>query len=163
MVLIIMGVSGCGKTTIGRMLAEKRGAAFYDADDFHPENNRQKMKNGKPLTDEDRLPWLHRLHALIDEAVVQDRSIVLACSALKRLYRKILRGPHGSQVVFVHLAGSYDVIARRMQTRTGHYMPPALLASQFSALESPTDAITVSIEQTQDEIVAAINRQLPPA
>ncbi|MCB2217644.1 gluconokinase [Desulfofustis glycolicus] len=162
MVLIIMGVSGCGKTTIGRLLAEKRGAAFYDADDFHPEGNRQKMKSGKPLTDEDRLPWLQRLHALIDEAILQDRSVVLACSALKERYRKILRGPHDSQVMFVHLAGPYDVVARRMQTRTGHYMPPALLASQFSALEPPIDAITVSIEQTQDEIVAAIDRHLPP-
>lgn len=163
MVLIIMGVSGCGKTTIGRLLAEKRGATFYDADDFHPEANRRKMESGTPLTDEDRLPWLQRLHALIDEAIVQDRSVVLACSALKKRYREILRGLHGTRVIFVHLAGSYDVIARRMQTRTGHYMPPALLASQFSALEPPTDAITVSIEQTQDEIVAAIDRQLPPA
>ncbi len=160
MILIIMGVSGCGKTTIGRLLAEKRSATFCDADDYHPENNREKMKQGVALSDADRLPWLDRLHQLIDEAITEERSLVIACSALKQRYRDILRGPHGKTVIFIHLVGSFEVIAQRIRSRTGHYMPPSLLTSQFNDLEPPSEAITVSIEQTPEEILATIERHL---
>jgi gluconokinase len=160
MVLIIMGVSGCGKTTIGRLLAERQTAIFYDADDFHPESNREKMKQGIALSDADRLPWLRRLHRLIDEAITKERSLVIACSALKQRYREILRGPHEKKVIFIHLAGSFEVIAQRMRSRTGHYMPPSLLTSQFNDLEPPSEAITVSIEQTPEEMLATIEQHL---
>lgn len=160
MIYIVMGVSGCGKTTIGSLLARELAIPFHDADDFHPQSNRQKMQSGFPLTDADRLPWLQRLHDLIAEAVVEQRSLVLACSALKKRYRDMLRQDHDKQVRFIHLVGSISVIAARMQQRPGHYMPPSLLASQFGDLEAPEDAISVSIEQAPENIVAAITSQL---
>lgn len=156
-VFVIMGVSGCGKTTVGRALASHLSCPFYDGDDFHPPENVAKMSQGVPLTDDDRWPWLNRLAGLIDGHLSQAPTAVLACSALKRKYRKQLRlGTEG--VVFIYLKGSFDLIWQRMQRRKGHYMKAAMLQSQFAALEEPTaaEAHVVSIDQKPEAIVQAI-------
>ncbi|TVR28953.1 MAG: gluconokinase, partial [Balneolaceae bacterium] len=145
MIIILMGVSGCGKTTVGKRLADKLDLPFYDADDFHPIKNVEKMKSGEPLTDADRHPWLATLAWEI-EKWNQGDGAVLACSALKKSYRDILNPGTSDQVQFVYLKGSEEVILNRMQQREGHYMPAELLRSQFEALEEPEDALTVSIE-----------------
>jgi carbohydrate kinase (thermoresistant glucokinase family) len=136
MILIVMGVSGSGKTTVGRLAAERLEWRFLEADDYHPPENVQKMARGEPLDDADRLPWLHALAAELDEARRRGESVVLACSALKRAYRRIL-GVGRDDVAIVHLAGEREVILERMARRRGHYMPPDLLDSQFEALEPP--------------------------
>jgi len=152
---IIMGVSGCGKSKVGKALAQRLGWDFYDADDFHPVSNIEKMANGIPLTDEDRLPWLNALNALIAKSLQEKHQGVLACSALKEVYRQqLLSGNADVQVVY--LKGSYDLILSRMNNRTDHYMQPAMLRSQFDALEEPTYALEVDITMPIDEIVSAI-------
>jgi gluconokinase len=129
--LVIMGVSGCGKTTLGRALAARLGAAFVDADDLHPAANVAKMAAGQPLTDADRWPWLDLV-----AGVLKDRApVVVACSALRHTYRDRLRVAGGVQ--FLHLAAPQEVIVSRMEARRGHFMPPGLLASQYATLESP--------------------------
>lgn len=154
MIYIIMGVSASGKTLIGSRLSEKLELPFYDADDFHPEKNVKKMQSGTPLDDRDRLPWLQLLaRSMIDWE--QSGGAVLACSALKESYRNLL-SPPGIPVVFIYLQGSKKVIADRMAERTGHYMPEKLLDSQFEALEPPQDAITVSVDNTPEQIVEEI-------
>ncbi len=163
MVYVVMGVSGCGKTSVGQELAAGLGVPFHDADAFHPPANVAKMKNGTPLTDADRAPWLAALAAHISEWN-RGGDAVLACSALKQRYRDVLRGAAPAAVTFVHLRGSKELILARMQTRQGHFMPPALLDSQFAALEEPQDAITVGIEGTSAETarqVLAILRSRP--
>ncbi len=141
---ILMGVSGCGKTTIGKMLAEHLGWGFYDADDFHPPENVAKMANGIPLNDSERAPWLASLHDLISFSRTQNRPGVLACSALKGRYRQqLMEGSHGVQLVY--LKGSYDLILSRVATRPDHYMKPSMLQSQFNVLEEPTNALTVDV------------------
>jgi 6-phosphogluconate dehydrogenase len=157
-----MGVSGSGKTTIGQALAGRFGWAFADADDYHPESNRHKMSRGEPLNDDDRQPWLLRLRELIEGHIRQNRPLVLACSALKARYRETLTGGlRGIEVVF--LQGSREVIAERMQKRR-HFMPVALLDSQLSTLEPPTDAIGVDIgkplKTILPEIMAQIHRRI---
>jgi carbohydrate kinase (thermoresistant glucokinase family) len=159
MVIIVMGVSGCGKTTVGKLLAERLGLPFYDADDFHPVENVEKMKSGEPLNDADRHPWLAALSWEIEKWNEGDGA-VLACSALKRNYRSILNPEKSDQVKFVYLKGQEKIILHRMEQREGHYMPPELLRSQFDALEEPVDAITVSIELSPDEIVERIVEEL---
>ena len=159
MVIIVMGVSGCGKTTVGKLLAERLGLPFYDADDFHPAENVEKMKSGEPLTDADRHPWLAALSWEI-EKWNEDDGAVLACSALKRNYRAILNPDKSDRVKFVYLKGNEEIILHRMQQREGHYMPPGLLRSQFEALEEPEDATTVSIELSPEEIVEKIVKEL---
>jgi gluconokinase len=150
--LIMMGVSGCGKTTVGQTLAENLGWDFYDADDFHPQKNIEKMANGIPLNDSDRAPWLASLHDLISNKLEADQPGVLACSALKERYRqKLLDGNQDVQIVY--LKGSYDLIWSRMKDRTDHYMKPKMLESQFEALEEPANALTVDIAKPVDEIV----------
>ncbi|TVR16873.1 MAG: gluconokinase [Balneolaceae bacterium] len=152
MVYIVMGVSGCGKTTIGKMLAEEKNLPFFDADDFHPEENVEKMRNVIPLNDEDRKPWLLNLSQKISE---WNRSggAVLACSALKESYRKLLISKSGqNQVQFIYLQGSKGLISERMKIRTGHYMPAELLDSQFKDLEEPKNALTVSINSDPESI-----------
>lgn len=144
--VIVMGVSGVGKTVVSRALAERLGIPFYDADDFHPPANVKKMATGQPLNDDDRHPWLLRLNALLHE---QPRC-VLACSALRLAYRDALRtGLAGLR--FVYLAADFDTIAARMKSRAEHYMPPKLLQSQFDALEPPTvherDVVTINAAQ----------------
>ena len=153
-----MGVSGCGKTTVGRALAERMRCAFHDADDFHPPANVAKMRAGIPLTDADRDPWLDRVAA--DMTVIGGRGehAVLACSALKQAYRDRLA--RAGDVRFVYLRGDQATIAPRLAARAGHYMPASLLASQLATLEEPAHAIVVDIRSTVDEQVAAIVREL---
>jgi len=150
--IFITGVSGSGKTTIGQLLAQKTGYAFYDADDFHPQQNIDKMKAGEPLTDEDRWPWLDNLHHLASQKI-QNESIIIACSALKQVYRKRLSNGIEANCRWVFLNGSYATIQQRMQQRKDHYMPAALLQSQFDALEIPAGAIEATIEMPPEAIV----------
>jgi len=152
---IIMGVSGCGKSAVGKALAQKLGWDFFDADDFHPPSNIKKMANGIPLMDEDRLPWLNTLHNLISTALMKDQPGVLACSALKENYRQILLSG-SEEVQVVYLKGSYDLIWSRMSARAGHYMRPAMLRSQFDILEEPGDALFIDIDRSINEIVDLI-------
>ncbi|MEX2540322.1 MAG: gluconokinase [Trueperaceae bacterium] len=143
--VVVMGVSGSGKSTVGGLLARRLGWEFADADTYHPQANILKMAAGIPLDDEDRMPWLVALRSLIDEHLAAGRSLVLACSALKRQYRRILA--EGSErVSFVYLKGSRELILRRMSERSGHYMKPELLDSQFEALEEPADALVFDID-----------------
>jgi gluconokinase len=156
---IVMGVSGCGKSSVGQSLAQSLGWDFYDADDFHPPENVAKMANGTPLDDSDRAPWLASLHALISSSLKADSPGVLACSALKERYRQQLTdGNDGVQIVY--LKGRYDLIWSRMEKRTDHYMKPHMLQSQFDALEAPTNALTIDISKPVDEIVQEIIRCL---
>jgi len=145
MVLILMGVSGSGKTSVGLKLAERLGCPFYDADAFHPQSNREKMARGIPLTDGDREPWLDRLARLITQWNREAPLSVLACSALKRSYRDKLAG--GGEVRWVYLKGDRELIQKRLAGRSGHFLDPALLDSQFDILEEPIDAITINIDQ----------------
>lgn len=149
-----MGVSGSGKSTIACLLAERLGGVFVDADDFHPPANIEKMSGGSPLEDEDRLPWLERLRDEIISPTPPDKIKVLACSALKRSYRKIL----GENIPTVFLHGNRETLAARLSARKGHYMAPELLASQLATLEEPdeSEAIRFSITLTPEEIVSAI-------
>jgi gluconokinase len=152
---LIMGVAGCGKTTVGRALAARLGWVFYDADDYHPPQNVAKMSAGIPLTDEDRAGWLADLHQLIVDCLQNDRPAVLACSALKQAYRQaLLAGTSGVQVVY--LRADYDLCYRRLSGRSGHYMPVSLLASQFETLEQPADALVVDAGLSVAEIVEQI-------
>lgn len=150
-----MGVSGCGKTTTGKLLAEKLDLPFYDADDFHPQKNVDKMKSGLPLTDRDRVPWLEKLATHINKWSASGGA-VLACSALKESYRTVLKPKHESDVHFVYLKGSEELIYQRLKSRKGHYMPAELLRSQFSTLEEPKNTCMVSIEKTPENIVEEI-------
>ena len=157
--VIVMGVAGSGKTTVGQALAGHLGWEFYDADGFHPAANITKMASGIPLDDSDRLPWLASLHALISASLTEDRPGVLACSALKESYReRLLEG--NNDVLIVYLKGSYDLIWSRISARHDHYMNPELLKSQFEALEEPTDVLTVDISMTVEEIVQQIVRYI---
>jgi len=155
MVFILMGVSGCGKTTIGRMLAEKMALPFLDADDFHPQNNINKMKKSVPLTDNDREPWLVSIALLVAELNVK-KGAVLACSALKEKYRTIISQNGKEKVSFIYLKGSKRIIKQRIKMRKGHFLQPGLLGSQFDTLEEPKDAITVSVDKSPEQICAEI-------
>ncbi len=152
---IIIGVSGSGKSEVGKALAQRLGWDFFDADDFHPTSNIEKMANGIPLTEEDRLPWLNALNALISKSLQEKKQGVLACSALKEIYRQHLLSGN-ADVQIVYLKGSYDLILSRMNTRTDHYMQPAMLRSQFETLEEPQDALVVDIAMPIDVIVDVI-------
>ena len=161
MIVIVFGVSGAGKTTIGKLLAEQLGWQFYEADDFHPRANIDKMRSGRPLTDEDRWPWLERLRERIDQSLAAGENAVLACSALKRKYRDCLRV--NSDVKFVFLRGDYAVVAKQLRHRRGHFMNPALLQSQFADLEEPRpdeSAITIELGRTPQELVEEIKAKL---
>jgi len=157
MIIIIMGVAGAGKTTVGRLLAQELGCKFYDADDFHSAANKDKMSRGVALTDEDRTNWLTSLRKLLNQSIKENQSIVLACSALKQEYRDVLRVD--DEVHFVYLQGSYQQIAARMKNRKDHYMKPEMLASQFAILEEPLDALKADISKTPKEIVAVIRKE----
>lgn len=152
---IVMGVSGSGKTSVGKALAKQLGWDFYDADDFHPPENVAKMECGTPLNDSDRAPWLATLHNLISSSLKRDRPGVLACSALKEYYRQQLMDGN-ERVQIVYLKGSYELIWSRMGKRTDHYMKPHMLKSQFDTLEEPTDALTLDISMSVDDIVKTI-------
>src|SRR5882724_731225 len=148
MIVIVMGVTGSGKTTVGTLLAAQLGWRFADADDFHPVSNIEKIRHGIPLNDEDRRPWLQALHKQIARWIADDRDVVLACSALKRSYREELAGG-GSEVRFVYLKGTPVVIAERLRQRHGHFAGEQILGGQFADLEEPNDglenAVTVDI------------------
>lgn len=157
-VVLVMGVSGSGKTTLGTALARHFGWTFADADDYHPLSNREKMSSGQPLTDGDRQPWLLRLHALIEQHLLEKRPLVLACSALKASYRDILTANlEGVQIIFLN--GSREVIAERMKKRE-HFMPPSLLESQLKTLETPKDAMVVDINQPLELMLQEIITQM---
>jgi gluconokinase len=155
-----MGVSGAGKTRFGRALAAALGWDFADADDYHSAANVAKMRAATPLSDADRAPWLASLRAEIDRRLEHDRPLVLACSALKQHHRGLLEADDPLRVRFIHLDGPADLIAARLAARTGHYMPPALLASQLAALETPSDALRIDISLTTDAQVAAARSAL---
>lgn len=158
--IVVMGVSGCGKSSIGKKLAQALGGIFEDADDFHPAANIEKMTNRIPLTDEDRWPWLEILRKQIVQHQENNNIYVLACSALKQSYRDLLAGNDSPEsLIFVYLKGTKELITKRMKERE-HFMPVALLDSQFATLEEPLNAIVVDIELTQDEIVKTILNQL---
>jgi gluconokinase len=158
-----MGVTGSGKTTVGTLLARKLGWSFADADDFHSEENKTKMAHGIPLTDADRAPWLAALRQAIENWESETKNVVLACSALKRSYRNQLRTPEEQKsevVCFVYLKGDYDLICSRLRARHGHFATESLLKGQFTDLEDPEDAVTISINTTPEQIVAEIVRNL---
>ena len=161
MIAIVFGVSGTGKTTIGKLLAQELGWRFYEADDFHPRANIEKMRSGRPLTDEDRWPWLKLLREQIARSLAAKEDAVLACSALKRAYRERLRV--SDDVKFVFLRGDYALIKNQLRRRRSHFMNPALLRSQFADLEEPKpdeDAITIELGRTPEELVAEIKAKL---
>ena len=160
--LVMMGVSGSGKTTIGEVLAARLGWRFEDGDKFHPPGNVAKMSAGQPLTDEDRWPWLHAIADEIDRACNAGEHVVMACSALRRVYRDVLVHER-NDIRIVYLNGTQALIAGRLGRRKDHFMPPGLLASQFATLEPPTAderAVTVSIDAPVEAIVDDILRQL---
>ncbi|ABB07350.1 gluconokinase [Burkholderia sp. Ac-20384] len=154
MILIAMGVSGAGKSLIGEMLAERLSCSYTDGDAFHSAANKEKMHNGIPLTDDDRWPWLRTIRAAIEEKQRAGETAVFTCSSLKRSYRDVLRGTD-TDVRFVYLKGTFEMLHERLKSRTGHFFDPSLLKSQLDTLEEPgpDEAIEVSIELTPEQIV----------
>ncbi|AUT03809.1 gluconate kinase [Nostoc sp. CENA543] len=175
MIILLMGVSGSGKTTIGQMLATSLNWEFIDADDFHSPENVEKMRRGIPLSEADRIPWLQDLQTAIKQWLQENRNVVLACSALKASYRQFLvidrddalptvgdDAPPtvGDRIKIVYLKGSYDVIQQRLQARQNHYMNPTLLKSQFTTLEEPLDAVCIDVTAPPQVIVRDIRTAL---
>jgi gluconokinase len=160
-IIIIFGVSGAGKTTVGKLLARQLGWRFIEADDFHPEANVEKMRSGHPLTDEDRWPWLERLQQQIEQLLSARENAVLACSALKRAYRDRLHV--NDEVKFVFLRGNYALVEKQLRSRHGHFMDANLLQSQFDDLEEPQpdeNVLTIELGGTPKEIVEEIEAKL---
>ncbi len=158
MIVIVMGVVGAGKTTVGTLLASHLGWEFVDGDDFHPQSNVEKIRHGIPLTDEDREPWLGSLREAIAGWIASGKNLVLACSSLKSAYRRRLTV--GPEVRFVYLKGNRSLIADRLRSRHGHFAGESILASQLADLEEPNQAITVDIAASPDQIVARIKSAL---
>jgi gluconokinase len=159
--VVLMGVAGCGKTSLGRRLSARLGWPFFDGDDYHPDENIAKMAQGIPLNDSDRFVWLSHLNDLIEEQLQVGHSLLLACSALKKGYRdQFLEGNPGT--IFVYLKGDYELIFQRLQERESHYMKAEMLQSQFAALEEPEEAFVVDIDQDLDAIVDEIEGVLVP-
>ena len=154
-IIYIMGVSGSGKTTIGKKLSDKTGMPFYDGDDFHLPEKVEKMRKGQPLDDTDRADWLARINEIAREQATK-KGAIIACSALKEKYRKVLTSGLTVPVFWIFLRGDFQIIEKRMKLRTDHFMPATLLASQFEALEVPTGAITVDIHDEPEKMVEAI-------
>ncbi|WP_164017786.1 gluconokinase [Pyxidicoccus trucidator] len=159
MIVIVMGVSGAGKTTVGRALGKSLGWRFVDADDLHPKANVVKMAAGVPLTDEDRWPWLQVLREVVAEALERGEDLVLVCSALKSSYRALLE-VDPSRMRWVYLDAPREVLARRLSQRHGHFMPPSLLDSQLATLEVPEDALRVDVSPPPDVVVKRIREGL---
>jgi gluconokinase len=157
-VIVLMGVSGSGKTTVGSLLAQQLGWDFADGDDYHPAPNVEKMRSGTPLTDADRAPWLDALRSLIADWISKGTSAVLACSALKQAYREKLRVDQ--QVRFVYLKASTELLAGRLLERRGHYMKKEMLESQLATLEEPEDAVIADAHATPESIVQEIRKHL---
>ncbi len=158
MIIIIMGVSGSGKSTVGKLLGEKLGWRFYEGDNYHTKSNIQKMQSGIPLDDEDRKPWLLNLRSIIEKSLSANENIILSCSALKESYRKILQ--INDEVKFVYLKGSLDTIKRRMNQRQNHFMKTNLLQSQFDALEEPALSLVVDVNNPPEEIIEIILKKI---
>jgi gluconokinase len=161
--IVVMGVSGAGKSTVGKLVAARLDCPFRDADSFHPKANIEKMSRGEPLSDDDRWPWLNAIAAWIAEHRAAGTTCVVTCSALKRAYRDIVTNRQSSDVRLVYLKGDFDLIEARLKARKGHFMPPGLLRSQFAALEEPgadEHTITVSIDATPEEIAARVVEKL---
>jgi gluconokinase len=158
MILLLMGVAGSGKSTVGRLLAERLGWVFLEADDFHSAANREKMHRGIPLTETDRLPWLDAMYAALLALDAAGKSVLLACSALKEEYR--LRLTAGLDVKLVYLRGSKELIAERLRHRTGHFAGEAILDDQFAVLEEPHNALVVDIAAAPEEIAEEILRKI---
>ena len=158
MVILIMGVEGSGKTTVGKLLAQELGWRFIDADDFHSASNKEKMSHSIPLDDADRGPWLRAIHDFVANLVEKGQKLVLACSALKQSYREQLR--KGLEMKVVYLKGSFDLFYSRLQERQAHFARESLLASQFESLEEPADAITIDAAFPETEIVKQIKSAL---
>jgi gluconokinase len=157
-VVVLMGVTGSGKTTIGRLLSQELGWKYYDADDFHPSANVEKMRSGIPLNDDDRKPWLETLRDLISQCLERGENAVLACSALKESYREFL--VLNERVRLIYLKGNRELIKERLAARRGHYMNPALLDSQLETLEEPKGGYKLDISLSPDEIVKTIRSYL---
>jgi gluconokinase len=153
-IVVVMGVAGSGKTTVGTMLADAMRCAFLDADSLHTAANIAEMSRGIPLTDADRAPWLAAIHARLLDSFFRGECLVVACSALKQAYRMVLA--EGVPITWVYLKGPAALIQSRLQQRTGHYMQSAMLASQFDVLEEPSDALVVDISQPPATIVTQI-------
>jgi gluconokinase len=158
-VIILMGVSGSGKTTVGQRLARALGWSFVEGDDFHPPANVVKMAAGTPLTDDDRMPWLQLLRARIAQALERGENAVLACSALKQSYRMMLTVDPARER-WVYLWAPREVLASRLMKRTGHFMPVSLLDSQLATLETPAEAVQVDVTPEPDEVVATLRARL---
>jgi gluconokinase len=157
MVILVMGTTGAGKTTVGKLLADRVGLTFLDADDFHPPANIEKMKHGIPLTDADRLPWLANIHAELVHLSETKQNVVLACSALKQSYRDQLSAGLDFRIVYLH--GTYEEMRRHIEARHGHFAGEAILAGQFADLEEPQDALVLDVSHTPEELVTeAISR-----
>ena len=159
MLIIITGVSGVGKTTIGKLLSENMGWTFYEGDDYHTDVNLAKMRNGTPLTDDDRWPWLDALRTKISEIVLHEKDAVLSCSALKESYRMRL-GSGLKDIVFVYLQGDYQLVRNRISARVGHFMSADLLVSQYSDLEEPQNGIIVDAALEPMAIINYLKRAL---
>ncbi len=157
-IIYIMGVAASGKTTVGKLLSQKINLPFFDADDFHSQHNKQKMKEGIALTDADRQDWLLQINSIALQHQ-QLQGAIIACSALKEKYRIVLANGL-SKPTWIFLQGSYDTILQRIKSRKNHFMPPQLLASQFASLQIPVNALAISIEKNPQEIVALIAKYL---
>lgn len=154
--IILLGVAGSGKSTIGKMLAEALSWHYFDADDFHSGDNKMKMNRGIPLSDEDRMAWLKSLNNLLKELEKSDENAVLACSALKNSYRHLLSANVTQRITWVFLKGDFETLSDRLSSRKGHFFNPHLLRSQLQTLEEPTDAITVDIRHSPKELTKMI-------
>lgn len=159
MIVVLMGVSGSGKTTVGEILSRELGWPYFDGDDHHPPANVAKMRAGTPLTDADRWPWLDRLNELLKQRQAAGDDVILGCSALKQMYReRLAQGLRDLR--WVHLKGSFELIQSRLQVRKHRYMPASLLQSQFATLEQPTDALAVDVGPTPEAVVRSIIAEL---
>ena len=158
MIIVLMGVTGSGKSTVGKLLAQQLGWKFFDGDDFHSPANIEKMRRGMPLNDDDRRPWLEAIRESIRQMVERSENAVIACSALKHSYRQMLR--IAGEVVFVYLKANIDIVRERLKNRTGHFMNPDLIQSQFDTLEESEQALRVDASLPPGEIVRRIRTQL---